>query len=179
MSKDYPDVKWDKMLVSDDYRDRTEFTGRCDDCTNGYQAKESRHDCLHQSPRRVSVHHHAHEARETILTISILSDLAAGLSGSIGIAHSSSLDPTRKFPSLFEPVHGAAFDIMGKNLANPIAALFSAAEMLRWLGEEQAAEVVERACKESIKQGKTTGDLGGKLSTSDVTDVVCGLIESQ
>jgi tartrate dehydrogenase/decarboxylase/D-malate dehydrogenase len=109
---------------------------------------------------------------------SILSDLAAGLSGSIGIAHSSSLDPTRKFPSLFEPVHGAAFDIMGKNLANPIAALFSAAEMLRWLGEEDAAALVEEACRESIKQGRTTGDLGGKLSTTEVTDVVCQLIQA-
>jgi isocitrate/isopropylmalate dehydrogenase len=78
---------------------------------------------------------------------------------------------------LFEPVHGAAFDIMGKNLANPIAAIMSAAEMMRWLGEEPSAQIMERACKQSIAEGQVTGDLGGKLGTSDVTKVVCGLIE--
>lgn len=66
---------------------------------------------------------------------------------------------------------------MGKNLANPIAAIMSAAEMLRWLGEVPAAEVVERACKESIAMGKTSGDLGGKLGTTEVTKVVCDLID--
>ena len=99
------------------------------------------------------------------------------MSGSIGIAHSSSLDPTRKSPSLFEPVHGAAFDIMGKNLANPLAAFLSAAELLRWVGEEEAAEVIVRACKRSIIEKKTTGDLGGGLSTTGVTQAVCELIK--
>lgn len=112
------------------------------------------------------------------LRLSILSDLAAAVSGSIGIAHSSSLDPTRQSPSLFEPVHGAAFDIMGKNLANPIAAIMSAAEMLRFLGEAEAGDLLEKACKISIEKGETTGDLGGKLKTSQVTEVVVELVES-
>lgn len=114
--------------------------------------------------------------RPAIDSRSILSDLAAALSGSIGIAHSSSLDPSRKSPSLFEPVHGAAFDIMGKNLANPIAAIMSAAEMIRFLGEDKAAAVIESACRESIAHGQTTGDLGGKLKTTEVTKVVCDII---
>ena len=105
-----------------------------------------------------------------------MSDLAAAVSGSIGVAHSASLDPTRKNPSLFEPVHGAAFDIMGKDLANPIAAFFSAAEMLRWLGEEKAATVVENACRQSIAEGEVSRDLGGQLGTIEVTDAVCKLI---
>jgi tartrate dehydrogenase/decarboxylase/D-malate dehydrogenase len=107
-----------------------------------------------------------------------LSDLAAGLSGSIGIAHSSSLDPTRSSPSLFEPVHGAAFDIMGKNLANPIAAILSAAEMLRWLGEDEAGQLIESAAKETIERKETTGDLGGTLKTSEVTAAVCRALEN-
>ena len=74
-------------------------------------------------------------------------------------------------------MHGAAFDIMGKNLANPIAAILSAAEMLRWLGEDPAAELVEKACRESIEKKQVTGDLGGQLGTTDVTQVVCQLIQ--
>ncbi|WWD00429.1 tartrate dehydrogenase [Kwoniella sp. B9012] len=149
VSRDFPDVKWDKMLV--------------DAMTVRMVTKPKSLDTI------VTTNLHG----------DILSDLAAGVSGSIGIAHSSSLDPTRKSPSLFEPVHGAAFDIMGKNLANPIAAIMSAAEMLRWLGEEKAAEIIEKACKTSIEKGQTTGDLGGKLKTDEVTDVVIKLIEGQ
>ena len=108
-----------------------------------------------------------------------MSDLAAGLCGSIGIAPSSSLDPTRKCPSLFEPVHGAAFDIMGKNLANPVAAMLSAIEMLKWLGEQEAAFMLERAVRKSLKEGQTTGDLGGKLSTSEVAEQICSYIEQE
>lgn len=107
----------------------------------------------------------------------ILSDLAAALAGSIGVAPSSNLDPTRKNPSMFEPVHGSAFDIMGKGLANPVAAFWSAAEMLRWLGEEEAADCligcVERVCEKGI----LTADLGGTANTAGVTEAVCREIE--
>jgi isocitrate/isopropylmalate dehydrogenase len=65
---------------------------------------------------------------------------------------------------------------MGKDMANPIAAFFSAAEMLRWLGEEEAAGVIEKACKQSIVDGQVTRDLGGQLGTKGVTDVICNLI---
>ncbi|KAF5348676.1 hypothetical protein D9758_006824 [Tetrapyrgos nigripes] len=113
----------------------------------------------------------------TNLHADILSDLAAALSGSIGIAPSSNLDPTRKAPSLFEPVHGAAFDIMGKDLANPVAAIWSASEMLRWLGEDRAADLVYEAMKSSLRAGKKTRDLGGTLSTTEATKAICDLIQ--
>ena len=76
----------------------------------------------------------------TNLHADILSDLAAALGGSIGIAPSANLDPTRKNPSMFEPIHGSAPDIAGNGVANPVGALWSAAEMVRWLGgsEEKA-----------------------------------------
>jgi isocitrate/isopropylmalate dehydrogenase len=113
----------------------------------------------------------------TNLHMDILSDLAAVLAGSIGVAPSANLDPERKAPSMFEPVHGSAFDIMGKGVANPVAAFWSAAEMLRWLGEDDAADMmmgcVERVCDAGI----LTRDLGGKEGTAGVTDAVCKEIE--
>jgi len=113
----------------------------------------------------------------TNLHMDILSDLAAALAGSIGVAPSSNLDPTRKNPSLFEPVHGSAFDITGKGVANPVATFWSAAEMLGWLGEEEAQkklmECVERVCE----RGVLTRDLGGTAMTADVTRAVCEEIE--
>jgi isocitrate/isopropylmalate dehydrogenase len=113
----------------------------------------------------------------TNLHMDILSDLAAALAGSIGVAPSANLDPERKAPSMFEPVHGSAFDIMGKGVANPVAAFWSAAEMLRWLGEDDAADMmmgcVERVCDAGI----LTRDLGGKEGTAGVTDAVCKEIE--
>jgi isocitrate/isopropylmalate dehydrogenase len=93
------------------------------------------------------------------------------------VAPSSNLDPTRRNPSLFEPVHGSAFDIMGKGIANPVATFWSAAEMLAWLGEEEAAkklmEAVERVCEVGI----LTPDLGGSSNTKGVTHAVCEEIE--
>lgn len=101
----------------------------------------------------------------------------AALSGSIGIAPSSSLDPSRTSPSLFEPCHGAAFDIMGKDLANPVATFWSAAEMLRWLGEEKAADALMAAISVTLGKGETTGDLGGRMKTSEVVEATCRAIE--
>lgn len=102
----------------------------------------------------------------------ILSDLAAALAGSIGVAPSSSLDPTREFPSLFEPIHGSAPDIAGKGLANPVGTFWSAAEMLRWLGETPAADGLMEAIGRVCEAGVKTRDLGGEASTVEVTDAV-------
>jgi isocitrate/isopropylmalate dehydrogenase len=109
----------------------------------------------------------------TNLHMDILSDLAAALAGSIGVAPSSNLDPTRKNPSLFEPVHGSAFDITGKGIANPVATMWSASEMLDWLGEEEAAKKLMTSVENVCEAGILTPDLHGTASTSDVVQAVC------
>ncbi|KAI4694198.1 uncharacterized protein J4E84_002780 [Alternaria hordeiaustralica] len=114
----------------------------------------------------------------TNLHADILSDLAAALSGSIGIAPSSNLDPTRKNPSMFEPIHGSAPDIAGKGIANPVGAFWSAAEMVRWVGEEKAADGLMKAIENVTERGVKTKDLGGSENTKGVTDAVCKEIET-
>jgi tartrate dehydrogenase/decarboxylase/D-malate dehydrogenase len=105
----------------------------------------------------------------------ILSDVSAILTGSIGLAASANLDPTRRHPSMFEPVHGSAPDIAGRGIVNPLAAILSAGMMLEHLGLEEAARAVERAVAAVLKEGKhRTPDLGGTSSTSDVTGAVIG-----
>ncbi len=103
----------------------------------------------------------------------ILSDISAMVTGSIGLAASGNLDPTRKFPSMFEPVHGSAPDIAGKGIANPLAAIFSAAMMLDHLGLSEAANRMDAAVR-SVLAGKRvrTPDLGGHSSTQQVLDAV-------
>jgi tartrate dehydrogenase len=113
----------------------------------------------------------------TNLHADILSDLAAALAGSIGIAPSSNLDPTRQNPSMFEPIHGAAWDIAGKGVANPIATFWACADMLAWLGEENAAETLMEAVERVLARGIKTRDLGGHSRTADVTDAVCNEVE--
>jgi isocitrate/isopropylmalate dehydrogenase len=113
----------------------------------------------------------------TNLHADILTDLAAALSGSIGIAPSSNLDPTRKNPSMFEPIHGSAPDIAGKGVANPVGAFWSAAEMARWVGEEEAADGLMRAVENVTARGVKTKDLGGTENTKGVTEAVCREIE--
>jgi isocitrate/isopropylmalate dehydrogenase len=113
----------------------------------------------------------------TNLHADILTDLAAALSGSIGIAPSSNLDPTRKNPSMFEPIHGSAPDIAGKGVANPVGAFWSAAEMVRWIGEEEAANGLMRAVESVTARGCKTKDLGGTENTKGVTEAVCREIE--
>jgi tartrate dehydrogenase len=113
----------------------------------------------------------------TNLHADILSDLAAALSGSIGIAPSSNLDPTRKNPSMFEPIHGSAPDIAGKGIANPVGAFWSAAEMVRWVGEEKAADGLMKAIENVTARGIKTRDLGGNEDTKGVTEAVCKEIE--
>ncbi|KAI9931777.1 hypothetical protein ASPWEDRAFT_169381 [Aspergillus wentii DTO 134E9] len=147
VSKDFPDVTWDKMLV----------------------------DAM--TVRMVGNPDSLDTIVGTNLHMDILSDLAAALAGSIGVAPSSNLDPTRKNPSVFEPVHGSAFDITGKGVANPVATFWSAAEMLIWIGEKEAAkkfmDCVEKVCADGI----LTRDLGGTANTQDVVDAVCAEIE--
>ena len=107
----------------------------------------------------------------------ILSDLAAALAGSIGIAPSSNLDPTRNFPSMFEPIHGSAPDIAGQGIANPVGAFWSAAEMVRWLGQgelDKTADQLMEAIENVTSSPKTrTKDMGGSAGTKEVTEAVC------
>ncbi|KAF2479495.1 hypothetical protein BDY17DRAFT_318874 [Neohortaea acidophila] len=113
----------------------------------------------------------------TNLHADILSDLAAALAGSIGIAPSSNLDPTRKNPSMFEPIHGSAPDIAGQGIANPVGAFWSAAEMVRWLGNgklDHTADQLMEAIENVTSNPKTrTRDMGGSASTKQVTDALC------
>jgi tartrate dehydrogenase/decarboxylase/D-malate dehydrogenase len=101
----------------------------------------------------------------------ILSDLAAGVAGSIGVAPSGNLDPTGTFPSMFEPVHGSAPDIAGKGIANPIGQIWSGAMMLRHFGENNAADAIEETITKMFATSTIrTGDLGGNATTIEVTD---------
>jgi len=103
----------------------------------------------------------------------ILSDLSAAVVGSIGIAPSANLNPEREYPSMFEPVHGSAPDIAGKNIANPIAQICSGAMMLEHLGEAAAAKEIDRAVTKMLAEdGPKTPDLGGKASTAEVGEAV-------
>jgi tartrate dehydrogenase/decarboxylase/D-malate dehydrogenase len=102
----------------------------------------------------------------------ILSDLAAALSGSLGIAPTANLNPERKFPSMFEPIHGSAFDITGKGIANPIATFWTAAMMLEHLGEPKAAARLMKAIERTTEEQVFTPDLGGVHDTRAVTNAV-------
>ena len=105
----------------------------------------------------------------------ILSDISAAIIGSMGLAASANLDPERRFPSMFEPVHGSAPDIAGKGIVNPVAAILSAGMMLEHLGMTDAAREVEAAVAAVLAEGKIrTPDLGGKSSTEEVTEAVLG-----
>ncbi|KAL1960088.1 hypothetical protein VTO42DRAFT_260 [Malbranchea cinnamomea] len=149
VAKEFPDVQCDKMLV--------------DAMTTRMVLRPESLDTI------VATNLHA----------DILSDLAAALAGSIGIAPTSNLDPTRENPSMFEPIHGSAFDITGKGIANPVATFWTASEMLAWIGEKKAAadllDCVEAVCEKGI----VTPDLGGKSTTEEVTDAVCREIEAR
>ncbi|WP_312154156.1 tartrate dehydrogenase [Pseudomonas sp.] len=112
----------------------------------------------------------------TNLHADILSDLAAALSGSLGIAPTANLNPSRDFPSMFEPIHGSAFDITGKGVANPIATFWTAVMMLEHLGETAAAAELMSAIEAVTESGLHTPDLGGKATTREVTDAVLALI---
>jgi len=146
VAKDFPDVKIDKELV--------------DAVTTRMVLKPSTLDVI------VATNLHA----------DILSDLAAALSGSLGIAPTANLNPSRKFPSMFEPIHGSAFDITGKGVANPIATFWTAAMMLEHLGEAAAAKQLMSAIEAVTESGLHTPDLGGTATTRQITDAVIALI---
>lgn len=102
----------------------------------------------------------------------IVSDLLAGLAGSIGIAPSGNINPEREHPSMFEPVHGSAPDIAGKGLANPVGQMWAGAMMLEHLGEADAATALTGAFESVLAEGLATRDLGGTLDTTDFTAAV-------
>ncbi|MGV3654820.1 MAG: tartrate dehydrogenase [Noviherbaspirillum sp.] len=115
----------------------------------------------------------------------ILSDLGPACTGTIGLAPSGNLNPERKFPSLFEPVHGSAPDIYGKGIANPIAMIWSGAMMLNFLGGPedagnplaQAHDAIVAAIEKVLKEGPRTPDLGGQASTREVGAAIAGIIQ--
>jgi tartrate dehydrogenase/decarboxylase / D-malate dehydrogenase len=107
----------------------------------------------------------------------ILSDLTGGITGSLGLNPSANLNPERRFPSLFEPVHGSAPDIAGKGIANPTAAVLSAAMMLEWLGEANAATNVRSAVDRALAAGNLTPDVGGTLTSSEMTQAIVNHLE--
>jgi tartrate dehydrogenase/decarboxylase/D-malate dehydrogenase len=115
----------------------------------------------------------------TNLHADILSDLAVALAGSIGIGPTANLNPERRFPSMFEPIHGSAFDITGKGVANPIATFWTGAMMLEHLGETQAAVRLMSAIERVTAAGTPrTPDLGGTGTTKAVTQAVCDALLS-
>jgi tartrate dehydrogenase/decarboxylase / D-malate dehydrogenase len=147
IAKEFPDVTWDKVLV--------------DACTARMVNSPASLDTI------VATNLHA----------DILSDLAAALAGSLGIAPTGNIDPERRYPSMFEPIHGSAFDIMGKGLANPIGTFWSCVMLLEHLGEMEAARKLMAAIETVTANPKLhTGDLGGHARTKEVTDAVCALV---
>lgn len=149
VAKDFPDVKIDRELV--------------DAATTRMVLKPETMDVI------VATNLHA----------DILSDLAAALSGSLGIAPTANLNPERTYPSMFEPIHGSAFDIAGQGIANPVGSFWTAAMMLEHLGEATAAERLMAAIERLTASGLQTKDLGGSANTRDVTQAICSDIEQQ
>ena len=144
ISQEFPDVKWDKELV--------------DAATARMVNRPATLDTI------VATNLHA----------DILSDLAAALAGSLGIAPTGNIDPERRYPSMFEPIHGSAFDIMGKGLANPVGTFWSCVMLLEHLGEYAAAKRLMAAIEQVAADATLhTGDLGGKATTGQVTRAVC------
>jgi tartrate dehydrogenase/decarboxylase/D-malate dehydrogenase len=113
----------------------------------------------------------------TNLHADILSDLAAALAGSLGIASTANIDPSRTRPSMFEPIHGSAFDITGKGVANPLGSFWTASIMLDHLGEKRSAQRLMAAIETVTARGETLSpDLGGQARTQEVTDAVIAAI---
>ncbi len=107
----------------------------------------------------------------------ILSDLGPGITGTIAIAPSANINPEGNYPSMFEPVHGSAPDIAGKNIANPIGQIWSGAMMLAHLGHQQAHDAILSAIERTIRSGEyLTPDMGGKASTQATGQAIASLI---
>jgi tartrate dehydrogenase/decarboxylase/D-malate dehydrogenase len=106
--------------------------------------------------------------------------LAAALAGSLGIAPTGNIDPERRYPSMFEPIHGSAFDIMGLGLANPVGTFWSCVMMLEHLGETTAAQRLMQVIEQiTANPALHTRDLGGSASTVQVTTAVCSLLAQE
>jgi len=148
VSQELPDVTWDKMLV--------------DAVTVRMTLKPQSLDTI------VATNLHA----------DILSDLAGALAGSLGVAPTGNIDPERRFPSMFEPIHGSAFDITGKGIANPVASFWTAAQMLDHLGGADAAQRLMRAVERVCAAGILTPDVGGTAMTKEVTAAIVDAIHS-
>jgi tartrate dehydrogenase/decarboxylase/D-malate dehydrogenase len=142
VAKDYPDVTTDKMLV--------------DAMTVRMTLKPRSLDTI------VATNLHA----------DILSDLASALTGSLGNGATANINPTKEVPSMFEPIHGSAFDLVGKGIANPIGAFWTGAMMLEHLGETAAAARLMNAIEKVTEAGPRTPDLGGQAGSADVTKAV-------
>jgi tartrate dehydrogenase/decarboxylase/D-malate dehydrogenase len=113
----------------------------------------------------------------TNLHADILSDLAAALAGGLGLAPTGNINPERQYPSMFEPIHGSAFDIVGQGIANPIGTFWSVAMLLEHVGETEAAKRVISAIEAAtIDPSLHTPDLGGTATTQQVTDAVCARV---
>jgi tartrate dehydrogenase/decarboxylase/D-malate dehydrogenase len=150
VSREFADVTWDKMLV--------------DSMTMRMTLKPASLDTI------VATNLHA----------DILSDLAAALAGSLGIAPTANLNPERRFPSMFEPIHGSAFDIAGRGIANPIGSFWAGAMMLEHLGERGAADRLMRAIERvAADPSLHTPDLGGAATTRAVTDAAIAAIRGE
>jgi len=155
---------WDRVIeqVSAAYPDVT--------CNRMYVDNASANFVLH--PERFDV----------ILTTNfigdILSDLGGAIMGSLGLGASGNINPERKFPSMFEPIHGSAPDIAGQNIANPIGAIWSGALMLEHLGEQQAADSIVKAIETTVQDGVLTKDLGGTAGTTDVAQRIVNEVAS-
>jgi len=150
VAREFPDVTWDKMLV--------------DAMTMRMVMRPQSLDTI------VATNLHA----------DILSDLAAALAGSLGIAPTANLNPERNFPSMFEPIHGSAFDIMGKGIANPVGTFWSGVMMLEHLGENAAAQRLMKAIERvTADPALHTPDLGGSANTRKVTDAVISAIRAE
>ena len=107
----------------------------------------------------------------------ILTDLGAAISGGMGLAAGANLNPEKKYPSMFEPIHGSAPDIAGKGIANPLAAIWSVSQMLDFFGKPQWGEKVLAAIEKLLEEGKyLTPDMGGTATTSQVTDRLLTLL---
>jgi tartrate dehydrogenase/decarboxylase/D-malate dehydrogenase len=114
----------------------------------------------------------------TNLHSDILSDLAGALAGSLGVAPTANINPEGRFPSMFEPIHGSAFDITGKGIANPVATFWTGAQMLEHLGEKDAAARLMRALERVTQAGILTPDVGGTATTKQVTAAMVDAIHS-
>ena len=110
----------------------------------------------------------------------ICSEITATVTGGLGLAPSANLDPTRRHPSMFEPVHGSAPDIAGRGIANPVGAILSAGLMLAWLGESAAAEAIQAAVRQALGPGGLrTRDIGGQASTVEMGEAVARALDAR